>query len=65
MLRQRWLVFLIQFVAMAVIWGLFLGLVAKHAIDGWFAVQVIGVGLVVALVGVWATSRATKPPRQG
>ena len=64
MLRQRWVVFVIQFVGMAVIWGLFLGLVAKHAVDSWFAVQVIGVGLAVALVGLWRTSRATKTPRQ-
>ena len=64
MLRRRWVVFLVQFVALAVIWGIFLGLVAKHPIDGWFAAQVIGVGLVVALVGLWRTSRATKPPRQ-
>ena len=64
MLRQRWVVFAIQFVGMAVIWGLFLGLVAKHAIDGWFALQVIGVGLAVALVGLWRTSRAPKTPRQ-
>jgi hypothetical protein len=64
MLERRWVVFLVQFVLMAVIWGLFLGLVAKHPIDGWFAVQVIGVALVVALVGLWRTSRATKPPRR-
>jgi hypothetical protein len=61
MLRRRWIVFAIQFVIMAVLWGLFLGLVAKHPLDGWFAVQVIGVGLIVALVGLWRTSRATKP----
>jgi hypothetical protein len=61
MLRRRWVVFVIQFVLMAVLWGLFLALVAKHPFDGWFAVQVIGVGLVVALVGLWRTSRATKP----
>ena len=64
MLRRPWAVFLIQFVAVAVIFGLFLGLVAKHPIDGWFAVQVIGVGLAVALVGLWRSSLATKPPRQ-
>ena len=64
MLRRPWAVFLIQFVAVAVIFGLFLGLVAKHPIDGWFAVQVIGVGLAVSLVGLWRPSRATKPPRQ-
>ena len=64
MLRQRWAVFLIQFVAVAVIFGLFLGLVAKHPIDGWFAVQVIGVGLAVALVRLWRNSMTTKPPRQ-
>jgi membrane protease YdiL (CAAX protease family) len=63
MLRQRWVVFVIQFVALAVIWGLFLALVAKHPLDGWFAAQVIGVGLVVALVGLWRGSGATKPPR--
>ena len=64
MLRRPWAVFLIQFVAVAVIFGLFLGLVAKHTIDGWFAVQVIGVGLAVALVGLLRSSPATKPPRQ-
>ena len=64
MLRRPWAVFLIQFVAVAVIFGLFLGLVAKHPIDVWFAVQVVGVGLAVALVGLWRPSRATKPPRQ-
>ena len=64
MLRRPWAVFLIQFVAVAVIFGLFLGLVAKHPIDGWFAVQVIGVGLAVALVGLWRTSPVTKPPRK-
>ena len=64
MLRRPWAVFLIQFVAVAVIFGLFLGLVAKHPIDGWFAVQVIGVGLAVALVRVWRNSLTTKPPRQ-
>lgn len=61
MLRQRWVVFVIQFVLMAVLWSLFLALVAKHPLDGWFAVQVIGVGLIVALVGLWRTSRAAKP----
>ncbi len=64
MLRRPWAVFLIQFVAVAVIFGLFLGLVAKHPIDGWFAVQVIGVGLAVALVRLWRNSLTTKPPRQ-
>jgi len=64
MLRRRWAVFLIQFVTVAVIFGLFLGLVAKHPIDGWFAVQVIGVGLAVALVRLWRNSLTTKPPRQ-
>ena len=64
MLRRPWAVFLIQFVAVAVIFGLFLGLVAKHPIDGWFAVQVIGVGLAVALVRLWRNSMTTKPPRQ-
>ena len=62
MLQRRWVVFAIQFVLLAVIWGLFLALVAKHPIDGWFAAQVIGVGLVVALVGLWRGSRASKPP---
>ena len=61
MLRNRWVVFAIQFVLVAVIWGLFLGLVAKHPLDGWFVTQVIGVGLAVALVGLWRTSRANKP----
>ena len=60
MLRRRWAVFLIQFVTVAVIFGLFLGLVAKHPIDGWFAVQVIGVGLAVALVRLWRNSLTTK-----
>ena len=64
MLRRRWAVFLIQFVTVAVIFGLFLGPVAKHPIDGWFAVQVIGVGLAVALVRLWRNSLTTKPPRQ-
>jgi membrane protease YdiL (CAAX protease family) len=64
MLRRRWVVFVIQFVVVAVIWGLFLALVAKHPIDGWFAVQVIGVALVVALVGLWRTSRTDKPPHR-
>jgi hypothetical protein len=63
MLRRRWVVFVIQFVLMALIWGLFLALVAKHRIDGWFAAQVIGVGLVVALVGLWRIPRANKPGR--
>ena len=61
MLRRRWVAFAITFVVLAVIWGLFLALVAKHPLDGWFAAQVIGVGLVVALVGLWRTSRANKP----
>ncbi|MDQ6879268.1 MAG: hypothetical protein M3082_16555 [Candidatus Dormibacteraeota bacterium] len=63
MLRRRWVVFLIQFVVMAVIWSLFLTLVAKHPLDGRFAAQVVGVGLVVALVGLWRTSRTIKPQR--
>ena len=58
MLKQRWVVFAIQFSLLAVIWGIFLTVVAKHPWDGWFAVQVIGVGLVVALVGLWRSSRS-------
>jgi RsiW-degrading membrane proteinase PrsW (M82 family) len=61
MLRNRWAVFAIQFVLVAVIWGLFLALLAKHPLDGWFPVQVIGVALAVALVGLWRTSRANRP----
>ena len=61
MLGRRWAVFVIQFVLLALIWGLFLALVAKHPFDGWFVVQVIGVGLVVALVGLWRRSRMNKP----
>ena len=57
MLQRRWVVFAIQFVLLTVLWGLFLGLVAKHPLDGWFAVQVIGVGLAVALAGLWSSSR--------
>ena len=57
MLQQRWVVFALQFVALAVIWGLFLGLVARRPVDGWFAVQVIGVGLAVALAYLWRSSR--------
>ena len=57
MLQQRWVVFGVQFVVVAVIWGLFLGLVARRPLDGWFAVQVIGVGLAVALAALWARSR--------
>ena len=63
MLQQRWVVFAIQFAALAVIWGLFLLLVARHPLDGWFWAQVIGVGLIVASIGLWRTSRADK--RQG
>ena len=62
MLKRRWVVFAIQFFLLAVIWGAFLTVVAKHPWDGWFAAQVIGVGLVVALVGLWRSSAATKPP---
>ena len=57
MLQQRWVVFGVQFVVVAVIWGLFLGLVARRPLDGWFAVQVMGVGLAVALAALWARSR--------
>jgi hypothetical protein len=60
MLRNRWVVFVIQFVLVAVIWGLFLAVFAKHPIDGWFFVQAIGVGLAVALVGLWRIPRANK-----
>jgi hypothetical protein len=60
MLRRRWVVFAIQFALMALVWGLFLALAAKHPLDGWFAIQVIGVALVVALVGLWRSSRANK-----
>jgi membrane protease YdiL (CAAX protease family) len=60
MLKQRWVVFTIQFVALAVIWGLFLALVAKHPLDGWFAAQALGVGLAVALVGLWVRSPRRK-----
>jgi membrane protease YdiL (CAAX protease family) len=61
MLQRRWVVFAIQFVLLTVIWGLFLALVAKHPLDGWWATQAIGVGLVVALVILWRTSRPNKP----
>jgi membrane protease YdiL (CAAX protease family) len=63
MLQRRPVVFAIQLVALAVIWGLFLTLVAKHPLDGWFWAQVIGVGLIVASIALWRTSRADK--RQG
>ena len=64
MMRRRWVVFVIQFVLVAVIWGFFLAVVARHPLDGWFAVQVIGVALVVALVILWRTSRTDQPPRR-
>ncbi|HEY9288152.1 MAG TPA: hypothetical protein VIT43_09040 [Candidatus Dormibacteraeota bacterium] len=56
-MRNRWLVFAVQFVAVSVPWGLFLVLAAKHPIDGWFVALVVGVGLAVALVGLWSASR--------
>jgi len=62
MLQQRWVVFVIQAAAVAVIFGLFLALVAKHPVDGWFWTQAIGVGLIVAAVAMWRTSRADKRP---
>ena len=62
MLKRRWVVFAIQFFLLAVIWGAFFTVVAKHPGDGCVAAQVIGVRLVVALVGLWRSSAATKPP---
>jgi hypothetical protein len=62
MLQQRWVVFVIQAAAVAAIFGLFLALVAKHPVDGWFWSQTIGVGLIVASVALWRTSRADKRP---
>ena len=60
MLRQRWVVFAAQVLVVAAVWGLFLVFVARHAIDGWLAVQVIVAGLVVALVNLWRTSQSDK-----
>jgi hypothetical protein len=55
---RRWVVFTVQAAALAVIWGLFLTVVAKHPWDGWFAIDVVGVALIVPLVYLWRSSRA-------
>jgi hypothetical protein len=62
MVRRRWVVFGIQAAALAMIWGLFLAVVAKHPLDGWFVAQVIGIALIVPAIMLWRTSRAAKRP---
>jgi hypothetical protein len=63
MMQRRWVVFAVQAIAMALIWGFFLTFLAKRPWDGWFAVEVIGVALIVASVGLWKRSGTDK--RQG